>query len=82
MWVAEFFHVMFGIFWIGLLWFFNLVQVPNMPKMTEAGAAKPYTQIILPKANQRDFEELPDYIKKGISVHFAGHYDEVFELVF
>jgi len=50
MWLAEFFHVMFGIFWIGLLWFFNLVQVPSMPKMTEAGAAKPYSQIIAFKA--------------------------------
>ncbi len=50
MWLVEFFHVMFGIFWIGLLWFFNLVQVPSMPKMTEAGAAKPYSQIILFKA--------------------------------
>ena len=50
MWVYEFFHVIIGILWIGLLYFFNLVQVQSMPKMTEAGAAKPYTQIILPKA--------------------------------
>lgn len=50
MWVFEFFHVLIGILWIGLLYFFNLVQVQSMPKMTEAGAAKPYTQIILPKA--------------------------------
>ena len=50
MWVYEFFHVIIGILWIGLLYFFNLVQVQSMPKMVEAGAAKPYTQIILPKA--------------------------------
>lgn len=50
MWLIEFFHVLFGILWIGLLYFFNLVQVQSMPQMTEAGAAKPYTQIILPKA--------------------------------
>ena len=50
MWVFEFFHVIIGILWIGLLYFFNLVQVQSMPKMVEAGAAKPYTQIILPKA--------------------------------
>ncbi|MBI4384282.1 MAG: urate hydroxylase PuuD [Nitrospinae bacterium] len=50
MWTIEFLHVLFGILWIGLLYFFNLVQVQSMPKMTEAGAAKPYTQIILPKA--------------------------------
>ena len=50
MWVYEFFHVIVGILWIGLLYFFNLVQVQSMPKMVEAGAAKPYTRIILPKA--------------------------------
>lgn len=50
MWILEFLHVLVGILWIGLLYFFNLVQVQSMPKMTEAGAAKPYTQIILPKA--------------------------------
>ena len=50
MWVFEFFHVIIGILWIGLLYFFNLVQVQSMPKMVEAGAAKPYTQIILPRA--------------------------------
>tara|TARA_B100000686_G_scaffold141345_1_gene148871 strand:+ start:967 stop:1440 length:474 start_codon:yes stop_codon:yes gene_type:complete len=50
MWVIEFFHVLFGILWIGILYFFNLVQVQSMPKMTEEGAAKSYTQIILPKA--------------------------------
>lgn len=50
MWVIEFLHVLVGILWIGLLYFFNLVQVQSMPKMVEEGAAKPYTQIILPKA--------------------------------
>ncbi|UCD10812.1 MAG: urate hydroxylase PuuD [Nitrospinaceae bacterium] len=50
MWVYEFLHVLVGILWIGLLYFFNLVQVQSMPQMTEAGAAKPYTQIILPRA--------------------------------
>lgn len=50
MWVIEFLHVLVGILWIGLLYFFNLVQVQSMPKMTEEGAAKAYTQIILPRA--------------------------------
>jgi len=50
MWVFEFFHVLFGILWIGLLYFFNLIQVQSMPKMTEEGAAKPYTQIIASRA--------------------------------
>ena len=39
-------------------------------------------ELILPHANRRDFEELPDYLKDGINVHFARNYREVFEFVF
>jgi ATP-dependent Lon protease len=38
--------------------------------------------IIFPKDNQPDYEELPDYLKKGMKVHFVEHYDEVFKLAF
>ena len=39
-------------------------------------------ELILPHANRRDFEELPDYLREGINVHFARNYREVFEFVF
>ncbi|TXS89536.1 endopeptidase La [Parahaliea maris] len=39
-------------------------------------------ELILPNANKRDFEELPDYLREGINVHFARSYREVFEYVF
>ncbi len=26
-------HVVFGVMWIGLLWYFNFVQIPTMPKV-------------------------------------------------
>jgi ATP-dependent Lon protease len=39
-------------------------------------------ELILPFANRRDFEELPDYLREGINVHFARNYREVFEFVF
>jgi ATP-dependent Lon protease len=39
-------------------------------------------ELILPHANRRDFEELPDYLREGINVHFARTYREVFEFVF
>ena len=34
-WVARFTHVVFGIMWIGLLWYFNFVQIPNMAKIPD-----------------------------------------------
>jgi ATP-dependent Lon protease len=39
-------------------------------------------ELILPYANRRDFEELPDYLREGINIHFARNYREVFEFVF
>jgi ATP-dependent Lon protease len=38
--------------------------------------------LIFPKENQRDYDELPPYVKKGIRVHFVKHYDEVFSVAF
>ncbi|MDF2576614.1 MAG: Lon protease [Chlamydiales bacterium] len=40
------------------------------------------TQVIFPKDNLRDYEELPENIKKGIIVHFVEWYDEVFKIAF
>ena len=34
-WLFRFFHVVFAIMWIGLLWYFNFVQIPNMPKIPD-----------------------------------------------
>ena len=37
-WFTFFFrwlHVLSGVMWIGLLWYFNFVQIPNMPKIPD-----------------------------------------------
>jgi|TARA_A100001011_G_scaffold24033_1_gene23903 uncharacterized membrane protein len=33
--VARYVHVLVGIMWIGLLWYFNFVQIPNMGKIPD-----------------------------------------------
>lgn len=38
--------------------------------------------LIFPKENLRDYDELPDYLKKGLEVHFVDYYDEVFKIAF
>lgn len=38
--------------------------------------------LIMPAENQRDFDELPDYLKTGLNVNFAKHFDEVVKLIF
>ncbi len=34
-WFFRFIHVVVAIMWIGLLWYFNFVQIPNMPKIPD-----------------------------------------------
>ena len=34
-WMVRLVHVVFAIMWIGLLWYFNFVQIPNMSKIPD-----------------------------------------------
>ena len=34
-WLFRYFHVISGIMWVGLLWYFNFVQIPNMPNIPD-----------------------------------------------
>jgi uncharacterized membrane protein len=34
-WLFRYFHVLSAIMWIGLLWYLNFVQIPNMPKIPD-----------------------------------------------
>mgnify|MGYP001594897130 CR=1 FL=1 len=34
-WLFRFIHVVVAIMWIGLLWYFNFVQIPNMPNIPD-----------------------------------------------
>ncbi|BCR05992.1 Lon protease [Desulfuromonas versatilis] len=36
--------------------------------------------LIFPAANRSDFEELPEYLKEGIEVHFVKDYEEVYKV--
>ena len=33
--IVRWFHVLSGVMWIGLLWYFNFVQIPTMPKIPD-----------------------------------------------
>jgi ATP-dependent Lon protease len=38
--------------------------------------------LIFPRENERDYEELPDFLKNGLTVYFVEHYSEVFRIAF
>jgi uncharacterized membrane protein len=43
-------HVLCGIMWIGLLYYFNFVQLPNMPKIPEEARGPAIAKVIAPAA--------------------------------
>lgn len=50
-------------------------------KVIAARRAK-VTTIVLPDANASDFDELPEYLKQGLEVHFAKRFDDVRRVAF
>ena len=48
-WLFRYLHVLAGVMWIGLLWYFNFVQIPSMPSIPDN--EKPaISKVIAPKA--------------------------------
>ncbi len=39
-------------------------------------------EVILPDANKRDFDELPEHLREGLTAHFVNRYPEVAQIVF
>ena len=39
-------------------------------------------ELILPEANRGDFEELPEYLREGVTVHFARKFADVAQVLF
>ena len=60
----------------------QVLAVGGIREKVIAARRQKIKELILPQANQRDYDELPDYIRKGITVHFADHYDDVYQVVF
>ena len=49
MWLFRWFHVISGIMWVGILYYFNFVQIPSMPNIPDE--QKPAIgKVIAPKA--------------------------------
>ena len=39
-------------------------------------------ELIFPEDNRKDFEELPEYIKEGVTVHFAKYFEDVLQVAY
>ena len=60
----------------------KVLPVGGIKEKTIAARRSGITTLIFPVANRADFEELPDYLKDGIDVHFATNYEDVSAVAF
>jgi Lon-like ATP-dependent protease len=59
----------------------KVLPVGGIKEKVIAAKRSGITRIILPFENQKDYNELQDFIKEGLTVHFAKVYDDVFKIV-
>ncbi|WP_029652334.1 endopeptidase La [Marinobacter daepoensis] len=60
----------------------QVLPVGGIREKVIAARRQKISNLILPEANRGDYEELPNYLKEGISVNFAKHYNDVFQVCF
>ncbi|HOP63459.1 MAG TPA: endopeptidase La [Spirochaetota bacterium] len=60
----------------------KVLPIGGVKEKTIAAKKAKVKTIIYPYENKKDFEELPEYIKKGLDAHFVNYFDEVLEIVY
>jgi ATP-dependent Lon protease len=60
----------------------NVLPIGGLKEKTIAARRGGIKEIIIPKQNERDLNEIPDYIKKGIKFHIVEEMNGVIEKIF
>ncbi|KAL7514705.1 hypothetical protein ACHAXN_012087 [Cyclotella atomus] len=60
----------------------KVLAVGGIKEKTMAARRAGITTIILPSDCKRDFDELPNYLKEGLDVHYASDYSKVYDVAF
>jgi len=60
----------------------QVLPIGGVKEKTIAARRVGLKTLIFPAANRNDYEDLPDYLKEGLTVHFVSEYPEVFRIAF
>lgn len=60
----------------------KVLPVGGIKEKTIAARRAGCKALVFPKANQRDFDELPEYLRDGLEIHFVTLYEDVFRIAF
>lgn len=60
----------------------KVLPIGGVKEKTIAARRVGIQELIFPIDNKKDFEELPDYIREGLRVHFADYFDDVLKVAY
>ncbi|HQU14703.1 MAG: endopeptidase La [Chromatiales bacterium 21-64-14] len=60
----------------------RILAVGGIREKVTAALRNKVTELILPEANRRDFDELPEYLRAEVTAHFVKRYPDLIKLVF
>lgn len=60
----------------------KVLPIGGVREKTIAARRVGIKELILPTANRKDFEELPDYLQQGMKVHYADYFEDVLRAVY
>lgn len=60
----------------------KILRIGGVKEKVVAARRSKLKHLIFPVDNRRDIEELPDYLKKGIKIHFASYYRDIVPVAF
>jgi ATP-dependent Lon protease len=60
----------------------HVLPIGGVREKVIAARRQKLTELILPEANRGNFQELPDYLKEGLTVHFAKRFADVAKVLF
>ncbi len=60
----------------------RVLPIGGLKEKTIAARRAGLKVLIFPQENEKDFKEIPDYLKEGLEVHFAREYEDVYRVAF
>ena len=60
----------------------RVLPIGGVKEKTIAARRSGLKILVFPQDNRKDFEDLPDYLKEGIEVHFVKTFDDAYRIVF
>jgi len=60
----------------------RVLAIGGLKEKTIAARRSGLKVLVFPEDNRKDYEELPDYLKEGLEVHFVRTFDDAYRIVF